>query len=432
MNLTIKSVKALKPDGRDKIFFDDDLPRFGVRVRPSGVKSYVIQYRNQAGKTRKKTIGGAEGSGAWTLPEARERAKELLRDVDSGSDPVEVDEENQKAKTVGELCEEYFRKARQGLILKKGGGKKKESTLTIDEGRVRQHVQPILGEAKARDVTSNDIRQLIEKITLGETRKVEKGHKPRARIVVRGGEGAARRTVAMLSAIFAWGVKVGYCAINPCVGVDRTRDNKKRIHLTREQYRELAEKLNRLRPAQPTFCAIAELIALTGLRRNEAVKLKTREVDFFNRCIRLEDSKTGKSMRPLGEAAIALLQQTIVAGRECVFPSVGNAGKPFTTFAKDWARHIGTDLTPHGLRHGFAGTAFALGYDTLTVKYLLGHSVTSDVTEGYIVAPPEMILRAANRVSAYVASAMRGDTATVFPLDRRGAADSIDQASARC
>ena len=88
MNLTIKSVKALKPDGRDKIFFDDDLPRFGVRVRPSGAKTYVIQYRNERGKTRKKTIGGAEGSGAWTLPEARERAKELLREVDSGVTPL--------------------------------------------------------------------------------------------------------------------------------------------------------------------------------------------------------------------------------------------------------------------------------------------------------------------------------------------------------
>ena len=294
-------------------------------------------------------------------------------------------------------------------------------------------MRPILGEAKARDVTSNDILRLIEKITLGETRKVEKGDKPRAKIVVRGGEGAARRTVAMLSGIFAWGVKVGYCAVNPCVGVDRTRDEKKRIQLTREQYRELSEKLERLRPMHPTFCAIAGLIALTGLRRSEAVKLKTREVDFFNRCIRLEDSKTGKSTRPLGEAAVALLRQAIGSGRECVFPSVGNTAKPFTTFAKDWARHIGTDLTPHGLRHGFAGTAFALGYDKLTVKYLLGHSVTSDVTEGYIVAPPDMILRAADRVSAYVASAMRGDTATVLPIDRHGAGgDAVDQASAQC
>ncbi len=41
------------PDGRDVIHFDSEVLGFGVRVKPTGAKSYVLKYRNKFGHQRK-------------------------------------------------------------------------------------------------------------------------------------------------------------------------------------------------------------------------------------------------------------------------------------------------------------------------------------------------------------------------------------------
>jgi hypothetical protein len=51
-------VERLEATDRDVVVWDDALPSFGVRVKPSGVRSYVIQYRNRnSGASKRLTIG---------------------------------------------------------------------------------------------------------------------------------------------------------------------------------------------------------------------------------------------------------------------------------------------------------------------------------------------------------------------------------------
>jgi integrase len=267
-------------------------------------------------------------------------------------------------------------------------------------------------------VTSDDVAWFIMAVTEGKTAGVFKDPMSRRKAVVTGGKGAARRTVARLSAIFSYAVKARHCASNPCRDVPRTQDKRKSIRLTFEDYTVLGKAISDAEQAGAPwqFCGIARLIALTGLRRSEANDLRCAEVDFINRCIRLSDSKTGPSVRPLGEPAIRLLRDLIRSNQKYVFPSTRNDHLAFNNLRRYWQEHV-VGLTPHGLRHGYASAAFELGCSETIVAHLLGHSTSRTTTQGYIRAPERMVLEAADRVATYVDRAMAGEMSPVVWLE---------------
>ena len=84
MKLTQTSIARLTSSKADEIFFDDELPRFGVRLREGGSRKYVVQYR-QGGIPRRYTIGP---TATMTLEEARKLARKVLVAVDDGRDPA--------------------------------------------------------------------------------------------------------------------------------------------------------------------------------------------------------------------------------------------------------------------------------------------------------------------------------------------------------
>jgi len=140
MKLTKRTIDALKPDGGDRVFWDDELRGFGVWVKPGGLKSFLIQFRNRQGRSRRLTVGNY---GRLTPDQARREARRLLGDVERGLDPAEQRREERSAITVGDLCSEYLAKAEAGLIIGRKGLPKKASTLQIDRGRVaRPFVRP--------------------------------------------------------------------------------------------------------------------------------------------------------------------------------------------------------------------------------------------------------------------------------------------------
>jgi integrase len=187
----------------------------------------------------------------------------------------------------------------------------------------------LLGHRRANDISAGDIERFVADVTSGKTAKDEKIG-PRKRVIVRGGAGAARKVVRDLSAVFSFAYRSGLVERNPCdAAAVRKTDNKNRRFLTLEEVGRLGAALDELEAEGVNCKAVntARLWALTGCRRDEIAGLKWHEVDFEEGVLKLDDTKTGLSFRPLGVAALALLRSIDrIDGSDFVFPGERGSG----------------------------------------------------------------------------------------------------------
>ena len=418
MKLTKAVIDKLKPNPASDLFrWDDDLPGFGLRLKPSGVRTFLIQYRNKHGRSRRLAIGRY---GVVTPEEARKRARVLLGAVAAGDDPAELRAADRQAMTVAELCDEYLAKAKAGQVLTRQGKSKRTSTLATDTGRIERHIKPLLGHRTVKDLRSGDIVSFRDDVIGGKT-AVNVKTKLRGRAIVKGGAGTAARTLGLLGGILSYAVERGYRPDNPAGGVVRPAGERRKVRLSIEQYRALGLALEAADARGEPWQAVQaiRLLALTGCRRGEVETLRRTEVDATNSCLRLGNTKTGASVRPVGAAALALLK---VARNDSpyVFPSPRDTSKPFGGLPNAWDRIVKGDglagLTAHGLRHAFASTADDLDYSQPTIGALLGHA-SRGTTGGYIHKADAALLAAADRTSQAIWRAMTGEAGeVVVPL----------------
>src|SRR6266568_4990662 len=104
MKLTEKAVGKLTAAGKEMVVWDDAMPGFGVRVKPAGAKSYVVQYRRGT-VSKRMTIGSCA---VFRLEDARERARKLLSAAKDGGDPATDRERQRTAPTIAELAGRYL------------------------------------------------------------------------------------------------------------------------------------------------------------------------------------------------------------------------------------------------------------------------------------------------------------------------------------
>jgi integrase len=145
---------------------------------------------------------------------------------------------------------------------------------------------------------------------------------PRGRAVVTGGAGTAARVVELLGGIYSWGEKRELVpSPNPVHSVETARGEAKDRVLSAEELQALGKALDASEAKMPMAIAALKLIALTGLRREEACALRWSEIDLAGFCLRLESTKTGRSTRPIGEPARDLLHSPPPLSDEWVFPN---------------------------------------------------------------------------------------------------------------
>lgn len=172
-----------------------------------------------------------------------------------------------------------------------------------------------------------------------------------------------------------------------------------------------------------TIADITRQLALTGCRRSEMIGLKWTEADTEASCLRLEDSKEGESIRPIGLSVVEYLERRRTDDVSTyVFPGQGE-DNAFGSFPNHW-KHLFedsplSDVTPHVLRHSFASIANDLGFTEVTIAALVGHAKGS-VTSKYIHTLDTALIMAADTISGYIQGLLDGIEfkQTAYALDR--------------
>lgn len=412
ITLTKKLIDGLsaKADG-EFIVWDHGLPGFGVRVKETGTKIFIVKYRSDTGVQRKLSLGRY---GAVTVEHARRLAMAELGKVADGQDPGLDAKRARQAQTVAQLCDRYMAASASGQIIHRGKPKK-ESTVLIDRGRIERHIKPLLGSSRIDAVTRQDVHRMMQQIREGGTaQRVKTGKFGLARVT--GGGGTAKKAVMLLSAIYNYALREGLADHNPCQHVPKPIDNRRTRFLNAEEYARIGAALDAAEGAEISAMhanAIRALL-LTGCRKSEILKLKRAEVDLGGRCLRFEDTKTGAQIRPCGDPALTLIQ-SVLNGHESswAFPASRSDGalegvrKPLE---KVCALAGVQGVTAHVFRHSFATVAHEIGYSELTIAGLLGHRLHS-MTSRYAHHVDHALADAADKVSLTISRRLKAGLA---------------------
>ena len=375
-----RSVDAVKAGGTDTVYWDGELTGFGLRVRRSGRKSYVVQTRI-AGKLCWFTIGP---HGPLNPDQARARALEILACAKKGIDPRDADARREAEPSMADLGRRFLEEYVPVHC--------KPSTREEYSRSVRLFVDPVIGELRVPEVQRKDIAALHHGLR----------DKPYQ----------ANRTLGVLSKMFSlaevWGWRPD--GSNPCRHVKRYKEHKRERFLSPEETERLGQVLREVEEEMPSAVVAFRLLLLTGCRMSEIRDLRWEYVK--DDCIELPDAKTGGRVVPLGPEARAVLSAIprdednpwVIAGR---LP-----GSHLTDLQRPWRRirkQAGLEgVRIHDLRHSFASRALALGESLTMIGKLLGHTQVQ-TTARYAHLARDSIQTAAARITGSIGGNLLGD-----------------------
>jgi len=358
ITLTPRSVAALKPREIQYDVWDAKVHGLGVRVSPSGVKSWTIRYRIGR-RLRRMSLGAVE---VVKLAQARTDARVALREANAGRDPALVKVETREADTIGKLAADYLEKY---AMVKKRSWKD-------DRRRLRVSVLPMWRHRAAKGITRRDVRDLIQ-------------------TVVSRGPIEANRVRALLHKLFAYGVEQEIVPTNPVTGTPRPGVEHQRDRvLGDDEIRKLWVALDK----EPIEMAAAfRLRLVTAQRGGEVHNMRWPDVDLNNAMwtIPAEHSKNKLPHRvPLSKPALEILKELRAAHDAAI---IAHAKRPAPIYVLAGARGkrqrgrtaatFGLeDFRGHDLRRSAASGMASAGVPRLVIGKILNH-IESGITAVY-------------------------------------------------
>ncbi|MCY4284263.1 MAG: tyrosine-type recombinase/integrase [Thiotrichales bacterium] len=361
------------PPGREAVLWDHTMRGLGLRVRPSGRRTWIV-HRRIGREVVKRTLGEVE---SLTVEDARIAAQTLLDDI-AAHRIVIVPRMRTFAST----------------FLADGHPRWKPTTRVSHARNLDGLILPELGARRVDTLTARDVRGWFD--ALATTRPA-----------------SANRALAVLSALMQHAEILGLRpqGSNPCQGLRRRTSRFRARYLSADELAALGRALDRVHAAYPTAVAALRFLLYTGARKSEALGLRWAYI-HGDRAV-LPDSKTGPRTLWLAPPARAVLA-SLPRRAACPWVFVGTRGAP-VSLAKAWrtvcdtARLDGMRL--HDCRHNFAAVAVSADEGLRTVSGLLGHADIK-TTFGYAHLAEEEVRQAADRVSRVLACALDGPSDT--------------------
>jgi integrase len=244
IKISKRNVEALEVQDRDVDHFDEDLKGFGVRVRPSGRKTYFVIMRHKC-VMRRFTIGS---HGAVTAEAARLKAKQIISDLAIDKNPTAEQDAVRNSVTVRSLGERFIDEYVPCHL--------KPSTAGEYKRCVEIFINPEIGTMKLVSVERTDIAKIHHQLR----------HIPYQ----------ANRVLGVLSIMFnlaeSWNLRPAFT--NPCRGVRKYKEKKRERFLSREELGRLGDALRIEEAFAPSAVACIRLLLLTGCRLGEIQTLK--------------------------------------------------------------------------------------------------------------------------------------------------------------
>ncbi|MGZ5095976.1 MAG: tyrosine-type recombinase/integrase [Burkholderiales bacterium] len=420
--LTKRFVESLKPGSADLVIFDELVPGFGVRVMPSGVRSYLVQYRNTQRRSRRLTIGK---HGVLTVDLARDRARKILAAARDGRDPVAEKRVFLEAPTVNVLLDRY--------LAEHVNKRNRASTAAEIRRLVDRHIRHALGTQKVAAVTARDVGALHGRMS----------DTPRQ----------ANFMLAVCSKAFTlaetWQDRPP--GSNPCRGIERYPEQHRERFLSGVELMRLGEVLrlavsqglpwsdtvkrskhlagpeNRRSVYTRVTTAAIELLLYTGCRLSEVLNLEWDRVDLTENIITLHETKVGAAQVVVVSApARRVLDELALHNFRArwVLPSRGDAEHPLskTAIEQAWQRIRAVakleDVRLHDLRHTVGTYAGQTGANAFLVRDLLRHSNIA-MTGRYVNRADDPVRTLCDQVAARIEAGLSGQpTAKVVELRR--------------
>ena len=410
--LTEKVLREAVPIvGRDYQIFDTDVRGFAACIYRGGGRAFTLDYRH-AGRQRRMTFGRWP---EWSVSAARERAKEIRREIDAGADPLAQRGALREAPRVNDLIERYCAQHLPKLA---------ERNAADQRASLAKLVAPVWGRKLVTDITPTDVDKLLNKIAEGRARPHKEKPNNRARKLqpAKPTPVRANRMGEVLRKMFTLAVEWGWCADNPAQRFHRRIETPRERFLSKEEITSLAAALDAAEDRRAAD--IIRMCMLTGARLGEVRQARFEQFNLEHLSWSKPPMMTKQRRAhrvPISDETAAIVRQrqlSVPGGTPWLFPG-DTPGQPVQEVRRFWVQIQKQcalqDVRIHDLRHTFASLLVSGGASLEMIGKLLGHSQTQTTLRyAHLMESP---LRAG--VDA-VASAFRPKPRLVHDADDHG------------
>jgi integrase len=352
------AAKITVPEGKSEVrIFDEDLEGFALRVRATGGRNWIAQFRLH-GRSTTLSIGSFEKVSAAA---ARERARTILAKVQLGGDPAKEKQaaRDSAAETLGTLAERF---------LAHKAASASPSYLRQLETHLRQHWSPLV----RRSVHQIDRRAVAATMT---------------EIADERGPYAANRAYSTLLTFGTWLMQTGITGQNPFFGAARNDEVARDRLLADDEMRAIL--LATHEETSPDYASIIQILAHTGQRKSEVGGIARGEINLSTRIWTIPSARTKNGVPHevwLSDPVLTILEAAMARpgreDRENIFGETSGRGFNGWSKAKDRLdRRIekitGRKPVPwrtHDLRRATASGMARLGINLPTIEKVLNHT----------------------------------------------------------